>query len=106
VMNHCEAKNPEGAASDDSPVDDDQQNARTGERGKKGDYAEVPNLVGVDRGDPRAALGERESKQHSECGQSAVSGNDDGADAKENGMHLSKNSVSGQRQGRTRPTGP
>ena len=49
---------------------------------------------------------EHERKQQAERGDSAVGRNDDCADVEENWVHLSKNSLSGQKVGRTRPTGP
>ena len=105
-MNHCKAEYPERMTAQCWPIGDDENQTRSDKRSKQGNNAEVPDLVGVDTDRTRGALRQQERKQQAERSESAVGRNDDCADLKENWVHLSKNSLSGQKVGRTRPTGP
>ncbi len=68
------------------------RSARSDERSEENDNAKIPDLVRIDAGEVRSALSKHEGEQHSKCGKSSVGRNENGADVKEDRMHLSKNS--------------
>ena len=72
----------------DRPVDNDQQQARTDERGKERNDAEIPHLIGIHARDARGALGKDQRQQHAQRGHRAVGRDDECADVEENWMHL------------------
>ena len=96
MMNHGQAEQPGGMTAHDGPVDDDQQKARTSERGEQRDDAEVPKLIGIYADDPSRAQRKRKREQYAERRHRAIGRDEKGTDVNENGIHLNKNIVSGQ----------
>ena len=80
------------------PVENDEQETRTNERGEEHEDAEIPDFIGIDLEPARGVKREHECKQHSQCGSCTVGRDDERADVEENRMHLSKHRALG-RQG-------
>ena len=72
MMNHRQAKHPERMVAQHRPISNDEQQARTHQRRKEHEDAEVPDLIGIDAELSRRMKSQHQCEQHTRRGRSAV----------------------------------
>jgi hypothetical protein len=104
MMNHREAKHPDGMMAQYRPVCDDQEEARTDECGEEHENAEIPDFIGIDVKLARGVNREHKCKQDTHRSDGAIRRDDKRTDVEEDGMHLTKDTGSecGESSARTK----
>jgi hypothetical protein len=90
VMNHAETKHPHRMSAENGPVRNHEEEARSKERGKQHQDAEIPDAVGIEVNFARGAESKHQCQENAYRGDNTVGRDDERTDVKEDGMHVTQ----------------